>query len=319
MRAMVYRSYCGPEKLEPMELDTPTPKMGALSIRVRAASVNPVDWKKASGMLRLIQPASFPIVPGYDVAGEVMGLGPGVSGFSIGDRVHARIKESKGGACAEIAVAGVDVTCPIPTGMGFAEAAALPLAGMTALQGLRDGGKLGSGKLGTNDPGKRVLVVGASGGVGHIAVQVARAWGAHVVGVCSSRNVALVRELGAHEVIDYTKDDAFAGQAPFDIILDCVGGPMGTWLAMLTPKGHYASCLPGPAVIARSALNLACARQVTAVILRPRAADLALLDGLFESGKLRVVIDSRFPLEKLADAWTRSITGRAAGKVVIEV
>lgn len=314
MRAMVYRSYGGPEKLELAEVDAPTPRKNALSIRVRAASVNPVDWKKASGMLRLIQPASFPIVPGYDVAGEVMGLGPGVSGFSIGDRVHARIKEPKGGACAEIAVASVDVTCSIPTGMGFAEAAAIPLAGMTALQGLRDGCKLG-----TSDPGKRVLVVGASGGVGHIAVQVARAWGAHVVGVCSARNTALVQTLGANEVIDYTKDDAFAGQAPFDIILDCVGGQMGKWLAMLTPKGRYASCLPGPEVFARGALNITCGKKVTPVLLKARATDLAVLDDLYAAGKLRVVIDGHYPLEKLADAWTRSISGRAVGKIVIDV
>lgn len=313
MRAMSYRSYGGPEKLELGELPTPTAHANQVAIRVRAASVNPVDWKKASGMIRLIQPASFPIVPGYDVAGEVVGIGRGVTGYSLGQRVHGRIQEASGGACAEVAVAGVDVTCPIPEKMSFGEAAALPLAGMTALQGLRDGGKLGE-----NDP-QRVLVIGASGGVGHFAVQVARARGAHVVGVCSTRNMKLVAELGAHEVIDYTQPDAFRGQAPFDIILDCVGEELKKWLAMLTPKGRYASCLPGPAVIARSVLNVTCARQVTAVILRPRAADLALLDGLYSEGKLRVVIDSRFPLEKLADAWTRSISGRAVGKIVIDV
>jgi NADPH:quinone reductase-like Zn-dependent oxidoreductase len=150
-------------------------------------------------------------------------------------------------------------------------------------------------------------------------VQIARAMGAYVVGVCSARNVELVRGLGANEVIDYTAPDPFAGQALFDVVLDCVGAEVGKWLAMLTPKGRYVSCLPGPEVFARGALNITCGKKVWPVLLIPRAADLAVLDALYEAGKLRVVIDSRFPLEKLADAWTRSKSGRAAGKIVIDV
>lgn len=314
MRAMAYAGYGGPEKLSLIDLPEPSPAPTEVAIRVKCASVNPVDWKKAEGQLRFFQRASFPVVAGYDVAGEVIAVGAKAKAFTVGQRVHARIKSGAGGASADVAVAGVDVTVPMPEAMSFAEAAAIPLAGMTALQGLRD---VAGMKMEAS--GERVLVVGASGGVGHLGVQIARAMGAHVVGVCSTRNVALVSELGAHEVIDYTKEGAFAGHAPFDVVLDCVGADVGKWLAMLTDHGRYASCLPGPEVFARGAMNLICGKKVKPVLLKSRAKDLAVLDALYEKKQLRVVIDSRFPLEKLADAWQRSKSGRVVGKIVIDV
>lgn len=199
-------------------------------------------------------------------------------------------KEGAGGACAEVAVAGVAVTCKMPSAMSFADAAALPLAGMTALQGLRD-----AAKIPMQGATQRVLVNGGSGGVGHFAVQIARAMGAHVVAVTSTRNLALVRELGAHEVIDYTQPDPFAGQTPFDVVLDCVGGEASKWLPLVTPKGRYVSTMPGAEVFARGALNITCGKKVWPVLLNARAADLAVLDEMYEAGKLRVKIDSRVP------------------------
>lgn len=289
MRAVQYRAYGGPEKLEL------------------------VDWKIASGKFRLIMPAKFPCVPGYDLAGEVVEVGPGVADFAPGARVHARIT-GKGGASAQLAVAGVDVTVPMPSGMDPGEAAGLPLAGMTALQGLRD--RAGLPLTGARE---RVLVVGASGGVGHLAVQIARASGATVVGVCSARNAELVAGLGAHEVLDYTKPEPYRGQPPFDVVLDCVAGDPAPWCALLGPGGRYASCVPGPKVFLRAALNPLASRKVRAVMLQSRAADLRLLDGLVEAGKLRVVVDSRFPLADLAKAWERSLRGRAVGKIIVDV
>ncbi len=314
MRAMAYASYGGPEKLALIDRPEPKPKPREVAIRVKCASVNPVDWKKAEGQLRFFQPASFPVVAGYDVSGEVLAVGKEVRAFAVGQRVHARIRSGAVGTCAEVTTANVDVTSAMPAGMSFADAAAIPLAGMTALQGLRDVAKMKMEKS-----GERVLVVGASGGVGHLGVQIARAMGAHVVGVCSTKNVGLVSELGAHEVIDYTLENPFAGQAPFDVVLDCVGADVGKWLAMMTDRGRYASCLPGPEVFARGAMNLICGKKVRPVLLKPRAKDLVVLDALWEKKQLRVVIDSRFPLEKLADAWMRSKTGRAVGKIVIDV
>lgn len=314
MRAMVYRSYGGPDRLESAELPRPVAAANQVLVRVHASSVNPIDWKRGSGALRMIMPASFPMVPGFDIAGEVVEVGPGVTTFSVGMRVHARIGEMSGGASAEYAVAGVDVVAPMSEGLDFADAAGLPLAGMTALQGLRDG--CGMPLEGAKD---RILVVGASGGVGHFAVQIARSAGATVVGVCSGRNAALVTSLGAHEVLDYTKPEPFRGQAPFDIVLDCVAGDPAPWLPLLGANGRYASCVPGPRVFARAALNVFNTKKVKPVLLKSRATDLRILDALFEAGKLRVVIDSRHPLDKLAAAWERSISGRAAGKIIVDV
>jgi NADPH:quinone reductase-like Zn-dependent oxidoreductase len=314
MKAMQYRAYGGPEVLQLGEAPRPAPGPGQVLLRARASSVNPVDWKLASGKYRLLMPARFPQIPGFDVSGEVVEVGPGVTTFAPGDRAHARLAGGVGAAAAEFTLAGLDVTAPMPAGMDFATAAGLPLAGMTALQGLRDGAGLP-----LRDASERVLIVGASGGVGHLAVQIARAAGATVLDVCSARNAALVAELGAHQVVDYTRPDPFRGLQPVDVILDCVGGPPGRWLHLLTPRGRYASVMPDPRVYLRAALNPFTGRQVRAVMLKSNAADLRLLDDLFAQGKLRVVIDRRFPLSDLPGAWRRSLEGRAIGKIIIDI
>jgi NADPH:quinone reductase-like Zn-dependent oxidoreductase len=278
------------------------------------ASVNPVDWKQASGKLRLIMPVKFPCVPGYDLAGEVVGSGEGASQFVPGMRVHTRLTGRNGGASAEYALCTTDTLTPMPDGMDVDTAAGLPLAGMTALQGLRD-----RAGMPMRDARERVLVVGASGGVGHLAVQIARAAGATVVGVCSGRNVARVLELGAHVAIDYTRPQPFAGEAPFDVVLDCVADEHDKWLPLLTPTGRYASCTPSVWTFLRQALNPILGRQVRAVMLQSNAADLRVLDALFAAGRLRVLVDGRFPLEQLPEAWARSQSGRTVGKILIDV
>jgi NADPH:quinone reductase-like Zn-dependent oxidoreductase len=312
---MIYRAYGGPEQLEMADIPRPTPGPGQVLVQVLASSINPVDWKIASGKLRLIMRVKLPTVPGFDVSGKVAELGTDVKGYAIGDLVHARIATTAGtGACAEFSVVGADVLNKIPTRMGSAEAAALPLAGLTALQALRDG--TGLPMAGARE---RVLVVGASGGVGHFAVQIARNAGATVVGVCSGRNAELVLSLGAHKVIDYTKPNPYRGQTRFDIILDCVGGSPFPWIRLLHNRGRYASIMPGPGVFARSLLNPVTRRKVLAVMLKSNATDLAILDQLVEEGKLRVVIDSHYPLADLRSAWKRSMSGRSVGKIVIDI
>jgi NADPH:quinone reductase-like Zn-dependent oxidoreductase len=185
---------------------------------------------------------------------------------------------------------------------------------MTALQGLRD-----QAGLPFEGASGRVLVVGASGGVGHIAVQIARAAGATVVGVSSERNVEMVSSLGAHEVIDYNRPDPYAGQAPFDIVLDCVGPNPLPWLSLLGRGGRYVTPMPGPGVFLRNMLNPVTGKKVRAVMLKSNAADLGVLDRFVEAGKLRVVIDRRYPLADLPSAWQHSRSGRTAGKIVIDV
>jgi chloroplastic oxoene reductase len=314
MRAMIYGAYGGPEQLTLTDRPKPAPGKGQIAIEVRTSSVNPVDWKRASGKMRVIMPVSFPGTPGYDVAGDVAELGEGVTDFAIGQRVHARIGEMSGGACAEVAIAGVDVTTAMPDGMDWEQAAGLPLAGMTALQGLRD-----EAQMPLEGAKERVLVVGASGGVGHLGLQIAKAAGATVVGVCSGRNAEMVRGLGADEVIDYTKPDPYRGQAPFDVVLDCVAGDPSPWLPLLGPGGRYASTMPGGKTFLRAGLNAFTSKRVRPVMLKSRASDLRILDQLAADGKLRVVVDSRFRLEALREAWERSMTGRVAGKIVIEI
>ncbi len=313
MRAMTLDEYGVVPRAS--ELEMPKPGPHEVLVRVRATSVNPIDWKQASGKGRPIITARFPrFVPGYDLSGEVEALGPGVEGFSKGQRVHTRLSGTAGGANAEYVRAALDVLQPMPEGMEFGQAAGLPLAGMTALQGLRD-----SCLLPMSGATQRVLIIGASGGVGHLAVQLARCAGATVVGVCSARNAALVQRLGASEVIDYTKPDAYAGIAPFDVIYDCVGSSPGAFLPLLRPRGRFASCMPGPGVFAHAALNLVRAKKVLPVMLRPSAADLGVLDALVSKGALEVTIDSRFPLADLGAAWARSMSGRAAGKIIVDL
>lgn len=314
MRAMRYRRYGEPKDiLELADVDAPVPGPAQLLVKVAASSVNPIDWKRGSGAYRFIMPTRFPLIPGFDLAGTVAALGPGVTGFAVGDRVHARVSDPRGEASAELALAGLDTVTKLPAGMSMNDAAALPLAGLTALQALRDGGAWPL----ENAKG-RVLVIGASGGVGHFALQLAKGSGAHATGVCSARNVELVRSLGADAVIDYTQPDAFAGHAPWDVVLDCVGGEPGRWLPHVAEGGRYVSSVPTPAVMVRAALNVVAKKRVVGVMMKTNAADLALLDRWYEAGKLRVVIDSTFPLPKLAEAWERSRSGRAAGKIVVE-
>jgi NADPH:quinone reductase-like Zn-dependent oxidoreductase len=312
MRALVYRRYGGPSALEVVDLPRPTPGPGQLLIRVRAASVNPIDWKLARGQLRLLRPARFPHIPGFDVAGEVEAVGAGVVGFAQGAGVHVRLDRGVGAAAAEYTLALASLTVLMPDGMDFATAAGLPLAGMTALQGLRD-----QGRMPLTGSRQRVLVLGASGGVGHLAVQIARAAGATVVAVSSARNHELLASLGAHELVDYTRPDAYDRLAPSDIVLDCVGEDAGPWLRRLGPGGRFACVMPGAGTFLRAASNPFTARTVHPVLLKTNAPDLAVLDGLAARGKLRVVVEPPYALENLAAAWERSMSGRTVGKIIV--
>jgi len=310
VRAMCFARYGGPDILTLEQIPAPEPKAGEVLVRVAASSINPVDWKIASGALRLIFWLRLPAVPGFDVAGTVVAAGPGVTGFAPGDRVHARM--TKIGACAEMVVVRADVLAHVPSEMSLDEAAALPLAGMTALQSLRD-----FADVPVVQAHQRVLVVGASGGVGHLAVQIAKAMGCTVVGVCSSRNLAFVRSLGADEVIDYTQPDPFQGQAPFDVVIDAVADNPAPYNRLLAPCGRYVAVLPGPRSLGWMLLNPLRRKKCRPMLLKPSAADLEWLDRLYVAGNLRIVIDERFALERLPEAWQRSMQGRTVGKLVI--
>jgi NADPH:quinone reductase-like Zn-dependent oxidoreductase len=309
MDVIQYAKYGPPEDLEVVGRPRPEPGPGQLLLRPRVISVNPIDWKIMSGSYRLVVPVKRPAVPCFDACGVVEEVGEGVEGFSVGDRVFVRNDVTPGGVAAELALISAEVTARAPEGVDDAQLAGIPLAGMTALQGLRAVGAL--------EEGERVLVIGASGGVGHLAVQLAAAAGARVTGVCSTRNVEFVRGLGAEDVIDYTAASDDGG--PYDAVLDCVGVGWGRMKAALTSTGHAGTVVPFPSHFARRAiLPLYSKRRLHVVMMTPNAADLDALGAHLAAGSLRVEVEQTFEgLEGVRGALAHSMSGRTRGKIVV--
>jgi len=306
MKAIVQDAYGPPEQLRLHDVDRPTPGDGEVLLRVRAAGVNPLDWHYVLGSpwaLRLGEGLRRPknAVRGVDVAGVVESTGAEVFGWCAG-------------AFAEYAVAPADHFVPKPSNVTFEEAAAVPVAAVTALQGLRDHGGL--------KPGQTVLVNGASGGVGTYCVQIAKALGASAVtAVCSTHNLELVRSLGADEVIDYTKDDFTKRSDRYDLIFDNAGSqPIGALRGTLKPGGVliYNSGASMPRMMQALALSRI-GRNVRSFLANLTHDDLAFIASLVEAGKVRSVIDRAFPLAEAGAAIAYVYAGHARGKVVVTV
>lgn len=313
MRVMHYRDAGAPDRIVPAETPTPRPSPTQLLVKLAASSVNPVDWKLRHAKSLFYRPVSFPSIPGSDLAGEVVEIGARVTGFKPGDRVFAMGNVRFGATSAEFAVVEQSGAAQAPDKLALADAAAIPLAGLTALQSLRD--------LGGIAAGQRVLIVGAAGGVGHFAVQIAKSYGTHVTAVCSGRHADLVRGLGADAVIDYTRRGNLAGDQPYDLVFDLVvRAPLRDFFAVLAPAGVYVSTLPTfGRVSAALLLPLISRRRVRITMVKARGADLNQLRALCEAGKLRPVIDRRFALSELAAAHAYSQQGHAAGKILIDI
>ena len=313
MKAMQYRDYGTPDQLQRVDVPIPCPGPTQLLVRVMATSVNPVDWKLHNGQYRRIMPVRFPSIPGFDLAGEVTEVGAQVTRFKPGDRVFAMLDRRPGGTCAEYATVGEQAAAHLPVNHTPQEAAALPLAGLTALQCLRDLGRIASGQ--------RVLIIGASGGVGHLAVQIAKSYGAGVTAVCSGRSAELMRRLGASRTIDYTQTSDLSGPQPYDLVLDLVARlPLRQLLALLTADGVYVTSLPSASrIVAAVLLPFVSRRRVRIAGVKSRGVDLEVLSRLCETGKLRPVIERTFGLEELAVAHVNSQQGRTVGKIVIQV
>jgi NADPH:quinone reductase-like Zn-dependent oxidoreductase len=328
MKAFVVRSYGSPEVLRLTDIDRPVPAAGEVLVRVRATSVQPYDWHHMRGepYVARLMPGTMGLrrpkisVFGADLAGEVEAVGADVTEFRPGDEVYALRDQ---GGFAEFACVPQTELAPKPKNLSFEQAAAVPLAAITALIGLRDQGRV--------QPGQRVLVNGASGGVGTFAVQLAKAFGAHVTGVCSTRNVDLVRSLGADEVIDYTTTDFTREPQRYDLLLDIAGGhSAAASRRVLTPKGTYVIVggQPGrwfqPAGHAFASLGLSpfvSQRIVLADVYGYSARQQALstLTDLIEAGKVAPVIDRTYPFDDIQTAMTYQEEGHAPGKVVITV
>jgi len=313
MRAATINQYGPPEVLQYQDVEQPQIKRDQLLVKVHASSVNPIDWKIRKGMLRLLTGNNFPMVLGFDVSGEVVAVGEGVTQFKPGDLIYARLDQLPGGAYAEYAAVAAKVAAFKPENLTHEQAAAVPLAALTALQALRDEGGL--------RPGHRVLINGSSGGVGTFAVQIAKAMGAEVTAVCSTKNIELVKTLGADRTIDYTQQDFTQDPVQYDIVFDAVGNRSFTQCkGVLTPKGVYVPTQPLPASFLESFLTHPWPGQkAKVVILKSSAEDLAYLKNLIEAGKIRAVIDRTYSLPEIAIAHAHSETEHAVGKIVITV
>jgi NADPH:quinone reductase-like Zn-dependent oxidoreductase len=306
MRAALIRSYGNPDVIEVTEVDEPLVGPDTVLVEVAAASVNPVDWKVVAGYLQGAFPHHLPLVPGWDVAGTVAAVGPAVTSVAVGDRVAAYDREDhvQLGTYAERTSVNERAVARIPDGVSFETAAALPLAGLTAAQ-LLDAAEVTTGDT--------VLVHAAAGGVGSMAVQLAALRGARVVGTASVGNHDYVRGLGAEPVEygDALVDNVRTVTDSVDVVIDLVGGDaLAATPTLLAEGGRVASVVDADGVHELGG---------SYVFVRPDAAGLAGLLGLVAAGDLRVEVAETFPLERTADALTRSMDGHVRGKVVITV
>jgi alcohol dehydrogenase len=313
--AAVASRYGTPYVVRVLEIPSPTPGPGEVRVRVRAASLNPLDSKLRTGALRPFMRLSFPVVLGFDLAGEIDVVGPDVRRFAAGQRVYGRTDRKTGGTHAQLAVVAESVLDSIPEGLPFEQAAALPLTALTALQALRDEAQLRSGQ--------RLLVNGAAGGVGVAAIQIGKAMGAVVTGVTGPQSGAMVARLGAARVIDYTRDDLSPSTGRYDAILDAVANlPWRSAERLLEERGVYMTTGFSVRLAARGAWRrlwrrVRQKRQIRVIVSRADGDLMRALSGFVSRGHVEAVIDSVWPLDRIADAYARLETGHAHGKVVL--
>jgi NADPH:quinone reductase-like Zn-dependent oxidoreductase len=322
LKAIVCHRYGPPDDLRFEEVDEPVAKDDEVLVRVRAASVNPRDWHFMRGLPAVLRPLGLRLpkggVLGSDLAGQVEAVGANVTRFRPGDEVFAHVLE---GAFAEYAAVPEGVLWPKPANLTFEQAATVPLAGLTALQGLRDHGRV--------QPGQKLLIIGASGGVGSFAVQLGKLFGAHVTGVCSTRKVDLVRSIGADHVIDYTQEDFTRDGQRYDLILQLAGTrspsdcrraltPKGT---LLLSSGESGGRWIGPLdrIIRAAVLSPFVGQRLAPFEAKQRQDDLRLLKELIETGGVSPVIDRTYALTETPEAIRYLEEGHARGKVAITV
>jgi len=325
MKAVIYQNFGSPDILRYEEIDKPSPADNEVLVKVRAASINPLDWKLLKGgpfILRLLLGLGQPKIkrPGVDVAGQVEAVGRNVTHFKPGDEVFGTCP----GAFAEYVISrqarGMKSVLVLkPDKVTVEQAASTPVAGLTALQGLRHKGRI--------QPEQNVLINGAAGGVGTFAVQIARSFGANVTGVCSTRNVGIVRSIGAERVIDYTQEDFTKRGERYDLIFDCVGNhSLSACRRVLNPGGRHIlvgapndASLFGLAVRLIGALVLSrfVSRKTVFFIAKFNQNDLATLAELMAAGKVRPVIDKHYRLSEAREAFRYMEAGHALGKVII--
>ena len=316
MKAFLWERYGPPETLRMAEVEKPTPEAGEALVKVLGVSINPADWHSLRAKpafsrltLGLLRPKHR--ILGVDLAGQVEAVGSGAARFKPGDEVYANLLDHGYGAFAEYASVPAEVMALKPANLSFEEAAAVPMAAVTALQGLRHHGPI--------RPNEKVLVNGASGGVGHYAVQIAKTYGAEVTGVTSGRNADLVRSLGADDVVDYTTTDFARTGRRYDLVFDTIGNRSVTDLRRTLAEGGKAAVTGFTSMGKLMGVSLRGGKDIAQVKAKVTAEDLELLSGLIESGKVRPQIDRRYPFAEIPAAIGYLEQGRARGKVVVGV
>jgi alcohol dehydrogenase len=333
MRAFVLTKYGGPEAAVLRDVPRPSPRPGEVLVRVHAAGLNPVDFKTREGKLKVVQRYALPVVMGNELAGTVEALGEGVTRFAVGDRVFGRMAKAAMGAFADYAAVPEDVLATMPPSLDFETAAAIPLAGLTALQALRD-------ELGLR-PGSRVFIPGGAGGVGTFAIQIAKWLGAEVTTTASPRGKALVERLGADVVIDYTAQRFEDHVRGMDGVFDLIGGDTLEQAFGVVKRGGTVvsvAALPEPQTALKdlgrgmglAALFWAVSWRLRAqarkhgvryrfLFMHPSGAELTELGQLVETRQLTPVIDRVVPFEAIGEAFAYLESGRAKGKVVVRM
>jgi NADPH:quinone reductase-like Zn-dependent oxidoreductase len=314
MKALYIKAYGGPEVMQIGELPDPQPRRKEVVVAIKASSINPVDWKVRSGELKFITGKAFPKTLGSDFAGVVQAVGAGVAVLSAGDRVYGvtPLMLRKPGAQAERLAVATNRLRRMPDGLSFEIAAGLPVGGLTALNGLRQCGDL---------QGKTVLINGATGGVGHFAVQIAKIRGATVTAVCSERNAERARAFGADVVIDYRNQDFTSGSIQYDVVFDAHGHlKFGVVARVLKDRGILVTTLPSPALMARSVWQrMFGSREIKFGNMRDRPEDYAELERLLAEGSIKPVIDKIVPLAEAIPAYVALEAGGTVGKVIIRI
>lgn len=311
MKAIRIHETGGAGVLRYEEAPNPVAGPGQLVIRVRAAGVNPVDWKIRNGSMAAAgMPGAFPAILGCDVAGEVESVGEGVMAFHPGDRVYAFVSLARNGGYAELTMTLPAEAAPMPANLDFVQASAIPAVAQTAQQALFDKGSLVRGQ--------RVLIHGAAGGVGSMAVQLAKAAGAHVIATASARNQDFLRELGADQPLDYTAGPFEESAGLVDLVIDTVGGEtQKRSVAVTRPNGKIVTIVSVDPDAARAATKTGV--TVELMYVQPSAADLERIRPLIEAGKLRPHVETVLPLAEAQRAHELSESGHARGKIVLTV
>jgi len=313
MKAAVISKWGDPTIFEQTDIPIPIPAPDQIMIKVVASSINPVDWKHRIGNHKYILGSPFPIVLGYDVCGEVVEVGNNTSHFKKGDMVFGDLDNKYGGGLAEFAVGHEHCFALKPKNIDASTAAAIPLAGMTALQALRDKCSL--------KPGQTILINGASGGVGHFAIQIAKIMGAKVMAVCSKEKHAFAHSLGADECIDYKSEDLSTRKNSTDIFFDVIGNySFLSTRNMLHKNGIYISTLPRPKILIHKLLQpFSNGKKVKTLLRKHVSADLTQLAQWVDDDKLKVHIDKSFKLNDITKAHTYAETGRTTGKNIVVI